>query len=286
MNQTTEAFSYDDSFRAAAALPMPGLATVGLARAALEIKSYFRNRQAVVFTIALPAVLLVLFGAIFQGNAGDTGVPMNQVLIAGIIASGLMSTTFSSLAVGIAIERDDGTLTRLAATPMPKAAYFIGKLALVFVTGLAETALLLAIGTIFYGLKLPSDAGHWLTLAWVVTLGIVSCALTGIAYSRLAPNARSAAAIVQLPFLSLQLISGVFFLFTDLPRPMQTIAAVFPLKWLAQGLRSVFLPDSFAAAEAAGGWEHGRTAIVLAVWTVGAFGACLATFRWLPGRER
>ena len=200
MNQNTEPFSYDDSFRSAAALPMPGLATVGLARAALEIKSYFRNRQAVVFTIALPAVLLVLFGAIFKGNAGDTGVPMNQVLIAGIIASGLMSTTFSSLAVGIAIERDDGTLTRLAATPMPKAAYFIGKLALVFVTGLAETALLLAIGTIFYGLKLPSDARHWLTLAWVVTLGIVSCALTGIAYSRLAPNARSAAAIVQLPF--------------------------------------------------------------------------------------
>jgi ABC-2 type transport system permease protein len=265
--------------------PLPGLLRVGLARAGLEIKSYFRNKQAVVFTFALPVVLLVLFGAIFTGTAGDTGVPMRQVLIAGIIASGLMSTTFSSLAVSIAIERDDGTLDRLAATPMPKAAYFIGKIILVFVTGLSETALLLAVGTLFYGLELPSSAGRWFTLAWVVTLGIVACALTGIAYSRLAPNARSAAAVVQLPFLSLQLISGVFFLFTDLPKVMQIIASVFPLKWLAQGLRSVFLPDSFAASEPAGTWEHGRTAVVLFVWTLVAFAACLATFRWRRDRE-
>lgn len=265
-------------------LPLPGALRVGLGRAAIEIKSYFRNRQAVVFTFALPVVLLVLFGAIFTGNAGDTGVPMNQVLIAGIIASGLMSTSFSSLAVSIAIERDDGTLDRLAATPMPKAAYFIGKILLVFVTGIGETVVLLAVATGLYGLHLPSTADRWFTLGWVVVLGIVASALTGIAYSRAAPNARSAAAVVQLPFLSLQLISGVFFLFSALPVPMQQVAALFPLKWMAQGLRSVFLPDSFVTAEPAGTWEHGRTALVLAAWCVLAFAACLATFRWR--RER
>src|SRR2546421_2146161 len=260
--------------------PLPSLVRVGLSRAGLEIRSYFRNRQAVVFTFALPVVLLVLFGAIFTGTAGQTTVPMNQVLISGIVASGLMSTTFSSLAISIAIERDDGTLARLAATPMPKAAYFIGKILLAFVSGIAETVLLLAIARLFYGLHLPASPARWATLAWVVALGITACALAGIAYSRLAPNARSAAAIVQLPFLSLQLISGVFFLFTALPKTMQAIAAVFPLKWMAQGLRSVFLPSSFASSEAAGGWEHGRTAIVLGAWTLGAFLACLATFRW------
>lgn len=265
--------------------PLPSLLRVGLSRAGLEIRSYLRNRQAVVFTFALPVVLLVLFGAIFTGTAGPTTVPMNQVLISGIVASGLMSTTFASLAVGIAIERDDGTLRRLAATPMPKAAYFIGKLVLVFVTGLAETALLLAIARAFYGLRLPDSPARWATLAWVVTLGITACSLAGIAYSRLAPNARSAAAVVQLPFLSLQMISGVFFLFPTMPKFMQVIAAVFPLKWMAQGLRSVFLPDSFAASEAAGAWEHGRTALVLGAWTVFAFGACLATFRWRGNRE-
>jgi glutamate synthase domain-containing protein 3 len=40
---------------------------------------------------------------------------------------------------------------------------------------------------------------------------------------------------------------------------MQQVAAIFPLKWMTQGARSVFLPDSFASREVAGNWETGRT---------------------------
>ena len=61
---------------------------------------------------------------------------------------------------------------------------------------------------------------------------------------------------------------------------MQQIAALFPLKWLCQGMRSVFLPDSFASQEAAGSWELGRIALVLGAWCVGGLLLCLATFRW------
>jgi ABC-2 type transport system permease protein len=61
---------------------------------------------------------------------------------------------------------------------------------------------------------------------------------------------------------------------------MQTVAAVFPLKWMAQGLRSVFLPDVMAASEPAGTWELGRTALVLGVWCVAGLLLCVATFRW------
>jgi ABC-2 type transport system permease protein len=47
---------------------------------------------------------------------------------------------------------------------------------------------------------------------------------------------------------------------------MQDIAAVFPLKWLTQGMRSVFLPDSFAMKEAGRSWELGKTALILIIW--------------------
>lgn len=260
--------------------PLPGTLPVGIKRARVELTSYLRNRQAVMFTFALPIVLLLLFGSIFSGNAPHTAVPMRQVLISGIIASGIMSTTFSSLAIGIAVARDDGTLHRLAATPMPKAAYFIGKLAMAFAIGISETVVLLGLGAAIFGLHLPSTPDRWFTLAWVVLLGIFSCAMLGITYSSLARNGRSAAAVVQLPYLSLQMISGVFFVFTQLPRFIQTIAAVFPLKWIAQGLRSAFLPDSFRVAEAAHAWEHGKTALILGAWCVGAFLVCLRTFTW------
>jgi ABC-2 type transport system permease protein len=80
--------------------------------------------------------------------------------------------------------------------------------------------------------------------------------------------------------LVLQFISGVFFVFTDLPSWMQQVAAIFPLKWMCQGLRSVFLPDSFAAAEPAGSWELGKIALILAAWCAVGLVLCVRTFRW------
>ena len=61
---------------------------------------------------------------------------------------------------------------------------------------------------------------------------------------------------------------------------MQQVAALFPLKWLTQGMRSVFLPDQAAAVEIAGSWEHGRTALVLAAWVIIGAVVCVRTFRW------
>jgi ABC-2 type transport system permease protein len=259
---------------------LPGAVVVGIGRARVELISYLRNRQAVMFTFALPIVLLVLFGAVFKGDATGTNVPIRQVLISGIIASGIMSTTFSSLAIGIAVARDDGTLHRLAATPMPKASFFIGKLVMAFVCGIAETAILLGIGVGVYGLHLPDTPERWFTLIWVVLLGIGACSMLGIAYSSVARNGRSAPAVVQLPYLTLQMISGVFFVFTQMPKSIQAVASVFPLKWIAQGLRSAFLPDSFVTAEPAHSWEHPKIALILGAWCVGAFLISLLTFTW------
>jgi ABC-2 type transport system permease protein len=52
----------------------PGLVAVGLARIGLELKTFSRNREAVIFTFAFPVMILVLFGSIFSGELGDTGV--------------------------------------------------------------------------------------------------------------------------------------------------------------------------------------------------------------------
>lgn len=45
-------------------------------------------------------------------------------------------------------------------------------------------------------------------------------------------------------------------------------------------MRSVFYPDDLARLEMAHGWEHGRTALVLAAWAVGGLILCLTTFKW------
>jgi ABC-2 type transport system permease protein len=78
----------------------------------------------------------------------------------------------------------------------------------------------------------------------------------------------------------LQFISGVFFVYYDLPAWMRAVAEVFPLKWLAQGMRSVFLPESMEAAEVGGSWQLGTGAIVMTIWLVAGLVLAQRFFRW------
>jgi ABC-2 type transport system permease protein len=268
--------------RPAAALP--SLTRLSLSRTSVELKSFFRRRESVVFTFSLPVVLLIIFGSIFHGTVGHTGVSYRLYFTAGIIASGIMSTTFVNLGISIVLEREDGTLKRLAGTPMPRAAYFAGKALSCLVIAAIEVAIMLGIGVALYGLKLPGTGGRWLTFTWVFLLGVATCTMLGIAVSSVPRSSRSAAAVLNLPYLVLQFISGVYFPFSSLPKGMQEVAALFPLKWLCQGLRAALLPDSLLPAEPAHSWELGKVALVLTAWLVGSLILCLRTFRWQSDR--
>ena len=257
---------------------LPSLASVYRTRGVVELKEFFRQRESVVFTLAFPVILLVVFGAVLDYDIGN-GVVFTQYFMAGIIAAGILGASLQNMAISIATERSDGTLKSLVGTPMPKSAYFIGKIVQVLAVTVLIIVILLAVGVLAYGIDLPSGS-DWFTFVWVAALGSAACTLLGIAVSSLAKNGRSASAMVTPIALVLQFISGVFFQFSQVPTWMQTIAAFFPLKWMAQGLRSVFLPDALAAAEPAGSWELGRVALMLALWCVVGLLLCVATFRW------
>lgn len=257
---------------------LPSLPSVYRSRSSVELKEFFRQRESVVFTLLLPVLLLVVFGAVLDFDLGS-GVSFTQYFMAGIIAAGILGASLQNMAINIATERSDGTLKHLAGTPMPRSAFFVGKVVQVLAVTLASIVVLLLIGVVFYRIDLPSGA-DWLTFAWVAVLGASACTLLGIAISSIAKNGRSASATVTPFALLLQFISGVFFQFSEIPGWMQTFAALFPLKWMAQGLRSVFLPDALAADEPAGSWELGRVALVLGIWCVLGLILCVRTFRW------
>jgi ABC-2 type transport system permease protein len=67
---------------------------------------------------------------------------------------------------------------------------------------------------------------------------------------------------------------------STLPTWMQQVASLFPLKWMAQGMRSVFLPDWASALEPAGTWEHGMISAVLVLYLVLGLVVGVRTFRW------
>ncbi|MEV0273955.1 ABC transporter permease [Hamadaea sp. NPDC050747] len=258
------------------------MTSLALAQGQIEIKQFVRTRESLVFTLVFPAIILLIFGAIFSGDIN--GISFKQYFAAGMIASGLMSSGFQNLAIMIPIERDRGVLKRFRSTPMPKWVYFAGKIIQVGAIGFLATVILLVIG-LFYGLNPPSSAEKWFTLVWVWFLGLTACTLLGIAFSAAARTGRSGPAVVTPIALILQFISGVFFPFTELPHWMQQIAAIFPLKWMCQGMRAAFLPDAFAASEPAGSFELGKVALILGAWCVVGLIASLRFFRWTTRRD-
>ena len=262
----------------AAARPATSALRLGLARTGIELRMFFRERDSMVFTFAFPVIMLFIFGSVFTDDLAP-GVSFTQYFAAGMIASGIALSSFQSLAIGIAVERDDGTLKRLRGTPMPPMAYFLGKIGLVLVTSVVQFAVLLAVSSAFFGLELPASGDLWLRFAWIFVLGTAAGTTLGIAYSSLARSSRSASAVVTPVVIVLQFISGIFFVYSEIPSWMQQVGALFPMKWIAQGMRSVFLPDAFAAQEI-GGWQLPQTALVLTAWTVVGLLLCVRTFRW------
>ena len=157
---------------------------------------------------------------------------------------------------------------------------FIGKSLLVTFLMIIQTALLLFFGTALFGLNLPTDVASWWTFTWLIILGSACSTVLGIAFSVVPKTGRGASAVVSPIVIILQFFSGVFFVFTSLPTWMQQFAALFPLKWLTQGMRSVFLPDDFASQEVAENWEIGRTALVLSIWLIVGVILAIKTFKW------
>jgi ABC-2 type transport system permease protein len=261
----------------------PPAARIAWARVSLELRLFARERQQVVFSFAYPVVMMVVFGSVLGGDVMPGGIAFPQYFLAGIAATGVMLSSFQAVATSIAAERDAGQLERLQVLGTPAPAYFAGKAGQVLVTTAAQLALLLPVAHWGYDVPLPTEAGRWLTFAWVLALGALAGTVLGVAASTLPGSATSVTTAVSAFAVVLQFFSGVFFAFPELPGWMQQVAAFFPLKWMTQGMRSVFLPEQAAAAEVAGAWEHGRTALVLAAWVIIGVVVCARAFRWRRG---
>jgi ABC-2 type transport system permease protein len=258
----------------------PSTGRIALARVGLELRLFSRERQQMVFAFAYPVVMMVIFASVLGNDERPGGIPFAQYFLAGIAATGIMLISFQAVGTAIADERESGLLERLQVLGTPPLAYFAGKAGLVLVATTAQLALLLPVARYGFDVPMPVDLAHWLTFGWVAALGALAGTVLGVAVSALPGSASSTNTAVAAFAIVLQFFSGVFFGFLELPGWMQHLSALFPLKWLTQGMRSAFLPDQAGAFEVAGGWEHGRTAVVLVGWVIIGAVICTRTFRW------
>jgi len=265
---------------------MSNTIALGGRRIGYEVRQYFRQGDTVFFTFLFPLVMLTIFSTAFSESSFGVDADGNDVSAAAfylpaMLAAGVLLSGLQNMAVDIAMEKSDGTLKRLGGSPLPVFSYFMGKIGQVFVTGLAQAAAILLLAATVFQVPLPTEAEKWLTFAWVFVLGVVTSAILGIALSSIPRSGKSATAVIIPITLVLQFISGVYLSFTQLPEWLQNIASVFPLKWMAQGMRAVFLPENFEVLEQNESWDLPGVALVTLLWLVVGLVASRVTFRWI-----
>lgn len=197
----------------------------------------------------------------------DTGLMLPSValpsILAGLIAFGLVIGPAYSLAM----EKEDGTLLRAKAVPHGLVGYFSGQLVLHSASLVPQTVAVLVPSFLLFEDLMAHPSG-WFTVAWVLVLGLLATLPIGMMIGALVPSVQKVGMWGMLPVMVLAGISGIFYPVQALWGWVQVVAQVFPMYWLGLGMRSAFLPDSYAAAEIGGSWRTLETVAVLGAWAV------------------
>lgn len=194
----------------------------------LEIKYEFlkalRMPQYSLPTLLFPVFFYMFFGVAFGGRAVGK-VKMAEYLIATYGTFGVIGAALFGFGVSVAIERGQGWLEAKRTTPMPISAYFVSKLAMAAIFSTIIVLLLFAMGRIMGGVAMPFGTAAAL-LGVLVAGSITFCAL-GLALGFLAgPN--SAAPIVNLIYLPMGFLSGLWIPIAFLPKGVQDVALWLP----------------------------------------------------------
>jgi ABC-2 type transport system permease protein len=194
----------------------------------LEIKYEFlkalRMPQYSLPTLLFPVFFYMFFGIAFGGRAVGP-VTMSLYLLATYGTFGVIGAALFGFGVSVAVERGQGWLEAKRTTPMPISAYFVSKLALAAIFSTIIVLMLFAMGATMGGVVLPF--GTAAALLGVLVAGSVTFCALGLALGFLAgPN--SAAPIVNLIYLPMGFLSGLWIPIAFLPKGIQEAALWLP----------------------------------------------------------
>ncbi|MEU7747945.1 ABC transporter permease [Nonomuraea sp. NPDC049158] len=245
--------------------PATTVLRTGWTRGRVELRQSFTNGADLFSHFLWPGLMVATMFFIRDLPFGSSGLLLGMLALPSILGMNA-ATGMISMSQQLTADREDGTLLRAKATPHGMPAYLIGKVISVSGGLLADLVIFLVPAMLIVeGLRI--GPGSWPTLAWTLALGLVATLPLGAVLGSAFTSAR-AQGLIQLPFLAVIGVSGIFYPITALPEWLQWIAQVFPIYWMGLGMRSALLPDSAAAIEIGQSWRHLETVGVLGAWAV------------------
>jgi len=240
-----------------------------------EQRSFWREPAGKFFTVAMPVLMLVVFGGLNgSSKIHELGsIPFSRYMTVGMVAFSLATTSYGMLSARVTFRRESGIYQRLRTTPLPAPAFVAGQILNALTVVALTVTLLLVVGTTFYDAVLPAN---WPLFLGVLLLGAASCSAIGLAVSTFIPSGEAIDPIIWGTMMPITFISGMF----DYVPPhtaIGRIAALFPVSHLLQlMLRAFDLPGSTGSLVA-------HLAVVSA-WGVGGAVIAARRFRWAPSR--
>lgn len=249
-------------------------------QARYDLRTFFRDPRARGFTLAMPLLLMLLFGYIFRHQSfsyGGSSIAGDEYYLPRMIVLGLVGASLSNLVVALVAKRETGALKRRRATPVRPVVLIAGDLVTSEVTGLTIVAVLAVVGWLAFGVRLSGAS----VLVMLTTAVVGTAALCGVAYAvaTFVKTLDSAGPLVMLVMFALNAISGIYVPESLFPGWLRDAAQVLPVRPLAVAMQAAVDPRMNSGHQFA--WQD---LLIVAVW--GLVGALYAArrFSWTPSQ--
>jgi len=237
---------------------------------ATETKLFFRDPMTWTFALAVPPLLLVIFGAIPPFREPDPdlgGLRVIDLYAPILVAVGISILAVYSLPQQFAAYRETGILRRMRTTPVSPASLLGALLILFAALSLVTVGIVLAIARLAFAVELPGNVP-----AYAVALALTAVALLaiGLLIAAMAPSGSSASAIGLVLFFPLAFFAGLWIPRESMSDMLRTVSDFTPIGAGVQSLQDA----------AAGNWPSLLHMAVLLGWSFVAGGIAARYFRW------
>jgi ABC-2 type transport system permease protein len=183
-------------------------------------------------------------------------------MIPGIIA--ILLTIITMLLTGLAIvkERESGTLEQLLVTPLKPWQIIAGKTIPFAMLGLAEMALATTVGVLWFHIPIVGNVALLALLGFTFILATLGL---GVLISTLAGTQQQALFITWFFLQIFILLSGLFYPIENMPRAVQWITVINPLRYFIAINREIFLKGGGLGVL----WPELRSLLVIGVCVFG-----------------
>ncbi|WP_433967437.1 ABC transporter permease [Tunturiibacter gelidiferens] len=201
-----------------------------------EFVKLIRTRSFSLATIGFPIMFYVLFG-VANRHTYEGGIHLAKYMLAGYACFGLIGAALFGIGVGLASDLAAGWLELKRASPMPVSAYLFAKCASAVAFGLIIVTILTIVGTSFGDVHL--SAAELFKMLGMTAVGSISFASMGLLIALLVP-ANAAPGIINLIYLPMSFLSGLWVPIKFMPHWLQGIAPLLPTYHLSQLMLSIF----------------------------------------------